>query len=80
MARILERLVDAYWATDAGLVEINPLVATPDGAVIALDAKMVVDDNALFRHPGSPLTAKTRTKMKRWRERWVFPMYRSKAT
>ena len=51
IARVLERLVDAYWSTDAGLVEINPLVATPDGAVLALDAKMSVDDNALFRRP-----------------------------
>jgi succinyl-CoA synthetase beta subunit len=51
IARILERLVETFWATDATLVEINPLIATPDGKVIALDAKMSVDDNALDRQP-----------------------------
>ena len=40
---------DAFVSTDASLVEINPLVVTRDGAVIALDAKMNFDDNALFR-------------------------------
>ena len=51
IARILEKLVEVYWASDAGLVEINPLVLTPRGEVLALDAKMSVDDNALFRQP-----------------------------
>ena len=37
--------------SDASLIEINPLVVTADGAVVALDAKMDFDDNALFRHP-----------------------------
>ncbi len=41
----------AYAATDASLVEVNPLVVTVEGAVVALDAKMAFDDNALFRHP-----------------------------
>jgi succinyl-CoA synthetase beta subunit len=36
---------------DANIVEINPLVVTPSGVVMALDAKIVFDDNALFRHP-----------------------------
>ena len=36
--------------TDASLIEINPLVETRDGALVALDAKMSFDDNALFRH------------------------------
>ncbi len=40
-----------FAATDASLIEINPLVVDASGAVIALDAKMVLDDNALFRHP-----------------------------
>ncbi len=44
-------LYAAYEQTDASLVEINPLVVTADGRVIALDAKMNFDDNALFRHP-----------------------------
>jgi succinyl-CoA synthetase beta subunit len=44
-------LVRAYMAKDASLAEINPLVVTADGRVLALDAKMNFDDNALFRHP-----------------------------
>ena len=43
-------LVKAYMAKDASLAEINPLVVTADGRVLALDAKMNFDDNALFRH------------------------------
>jgi len=42
-------LYDAYVASDASLAEVNPLVVTKDGAVVALDAKMSFDDNALFR-------------------------------
>jgi succinyl-CoA synthetase beta subunit len=49
--RLLEALYDAFRATDASLVEINPLVVTDAGALLALDAKMTLDDNALFRHP-----------------------------
>lgn len=41
----------AYQANDATLVEINPLVITSEQRLLALDGKMVVDDNALFRHP-----------------------------
>jgi len=44
-------LYRAYEETDASLAEINPLVLTSDGQVLALDAKMNFDDNALFRHP-----------------------------
>ncbi len=44
-------LYDAMLATDASMLEINPLVVTGAGDVIALDAKMNFDDNALFRHP-----------------------------
>lgn len=51
IARVLEKLVEVFWASDASLVEINPLVLTPDDKVIALDAKMVIDDNSLFRQP-----------------------------
>ena len=43
-------LYTCYEETDASLVEVNPLVLTPAGDVIALDAKMTFDDNALFRH------------------------------
>jgi succinyl-CoA synthetase beta subunit len=48
--RLALGLFEAYAATDASLAEINPLVVTTDGAVVALDAKMTFDDNALFRH------------------------------
>jgi succinyl-CoA synthetase beta subunit len=50
-AMLMLRVYDAFVATDASLVEINPLVTTADGNVLALDAKMNFDDNALARHP-----------------------------
>ncbi len=48
---ILKALYQAFWDTDASLAEINPLILTGDGKVLALDAKMTFDSNALFRHP-----------------------------
>jgi succinyl-CoA synthetase beta subunit len=48
--KFMHALAKAYGDTDASLLEINPLVTTTDGRVIALDAKMNVDDSALFRH------------------------------
>jgi succinyl-CoA synthetase beta subunit len=48
---LLQGLYQAYWETDASLAEINPLILTGDGKVIALDAKFNFDSNALFRHP-----------------------------
>ena len=48
---LLQGLYKAFVDTDASLLEINPLIHTGDGSVIALDAKMNFDDNALFRHP-----------------------------
>src|SRR6266511_4725356 len=48
---ILLKLYRAYTEGDADLVEINPLILTPDGRVHALDAKVTLDDNATFRHP-----------------------------
>jgi succinyl-CoA synthetase beta subunit len=48
--RFFSSLYHAFEATDASLAEINPLVVTRDGRVLALDAKMNFDDNALFRH------------------------------
>ena len=48
---MLQGLYKAFDETDASLAEINPLVLTGDGKVIALDAKINFDDNALFRHP-----------------------------
>jgi succinyl-CoA synthetase beta subunit len=47
---ILKSLYQAFWDTDATLLEINPMILTGDGNVIALDAKMTFDDNALYRH------------------------------
>ncbi|MCY4543791.1 MAG: ADP-forming succinate--CoA ligase subunit beta [Gemmatimonadetes bacterium] len=49
-ARMLTLLYDAFVESDASLAEINPLVTTPDGKLWALDGKMNIDDNALFRH------------------------------
>jgi succinyl-CoA synthetase beta subunit len=46
---IIMKLYAVYWKIDASLVEINPLVTTPDSKVLALDAKINIDDNALFR-------------------------------
>ncbi len=48
--KLLSALYDAFIATDASLVEINPLVVTAAGDLLALDAKMTFDDNALYRH------------------------------
>ncbi len=48
---VLQGLYKAFWECDASLAEINPLILTGDGRVVALDAKMNFDSNALFRHP-----------------------------
>lgn len=48
---MIKKLYTAFVALDADLVEINPLIFTPDGRVHALDAKVTLDDNAEFRHP-----------------------------
>ena len=49
--QIAHGLWESYKASDATLAEINPLVITTDERLLALDGKMVLDDNALFRHP-----------------------------
>jgi succinyl-CoA synthetase beta subunit len=49
--KLMSSLYDAFVATDASLVEINPLVVTAAGDLLALDAKVNFDDNALYRHP-----------------------------
>jgi succinyl-CoA synthetase beta subunit len=51
VVEVLLDLYRAYTEGDADLVEINPLILTPDGRVHALDAKVTLDDNAVFRHP-----------------------------
>jgi succinyl-CoA synthetase beta subunit len=50
-AKIMQQLYQAFMQSGASLAEINPLVTTPAGEVVALDAKMVVDDNELDRLP-----------------------------
>ena len=49
-AAAMTALSTAYYATDASLAEINPFILTTDGKVYALDAKITLDDNALYRH------------------------------
>ena len=49
--KVMRGLYDAFVASDADLAEINPLVVTDDGQLLALDAKIVLDDSALPRHP-----------------------------
>ncbi len=51
-SKFMLSLYDAYEGSDASLVEINPFLLTTDGRLIALDAKLTFDDNALFRHRG----------------------------
>jgi len=50
---LLARLYAAFVAEEAMLVEVNPMIVTTDRAVAALDAKVTLDDNALFRHPAN---------------------------
>lgn len=50
MGPFLQSLYRTFLETDASLVEINPLIVTGDGKLVALDAKMAFDDNALYRH------------------------------
>ncbi|MBI3981412.1 MAG: ADP-forming succinate--CoA ligase subunit beta [Gemmatimonadetes bacterium] len=50
-AAIMRQLYQVFGGVGASLVEINPLITTPDGTVVALDAKLVVDDNELDRRP-----------------------------
>jgi len=49
-AKFMTAVYDAFVATDASLIEINPLIVTAEGSLLALDAKMTFDDNALYRH------------------------------
>ncbi len=51
IARVLQLLSEVYQSEDATLVEVNPLIKTGSGSIIALDAKVTLDDNAGFRHP-----------------------------
>src|SRR5438045_3972884 len=49
--KLVRALYNMYWETDAVMIEVNPLITTPKDEVLALDAKVSFDDNALFRHP-----------------------------
>ncbi len=51
MVAMIKGLVKLYLETDADLVEINPVALTPEGKLLAADAKVSIDENALFRHP-----------------------------
>ena len=51
IARVIQLLSTVYQKEDATLVEVNPLIKTGDGRIIALDAKVTLDENAEFRHP-----------------------------
>jgi succinyl-CoA synthetase beta subunit len=51
LARVFQLLGTVYLAADATLVEVNPLVKTGDGSIVALDGKVSLDENADFRHP-----------------------------
>ncbi|OZM84188.1 ADP-forming succinate--CoA ligase subunit beta [Pseudonocardia sp. MH-G8] len=71
-AKVITKLWDAFVAEDATLVEVNPLVRTGNGEIVALDGKVTLDENAAFRHPGhadlvderteDPLEAKAKAK------------------
>jgi succinyl-CoA synthetase beta subunit len=50
-AKLIRNLYTFFWETDAAMVEVNPLITTPDDKVLALDAKVSFDSNALYRHP-----------------------------
>jgi len=62
---ILTQLYTAYVDGDADLCEINPLILTPEGKVHALDAKVTLDDNAIFRHEGWDEYEKTQVRDER---------------
>ena len=51
LVALLEAVYRAFVETDASMIEINPLIETTDGNLVALDAKVTLDDNALYRHP-----------------------------
>jgi len=50
-AKIIRQVYSVFMANDCSLAEINPLITTPDGKVLAIDAKINIDDNGLERHP-----------------------------
>jgi succinyl-CoA synthetase beta subunit len=67
--KFLMAMYRAFIELDASIVEVNPLVITGDGGVLALDAKMNFDDNALFRHKEPTCATRTRKTPWSWRPR-----------
>lgn len=57
MVAMIKSLVRAYIESDADLIEINPVALTPEGKLLAADAKVSLDENAVFRHPEFAATA-----------------------
>ena len=51
LVKVLEAIYEAFVETDASMIEVNPLILTKQGDLLALDAKVSFDDNALYRHP-----------------------------
>ena len=51
MVKVLDAIYKAFIESDASMIEINPLILTKSGDLLALDAKVTLDDNALYRHP-----------------------------
>ncbi len=62
---MLAKLYEAFVAEEATLVEVNPLIVTPDRDVKALDAKVTLDDNALYRHPDNAALRDSRPRTRR---------------
>ncbi len=80
---MLAKLYEVFVAEDATLVEVNPLLVTGDRQVVALDAKVTLDGNALYRHPDSAAlrdSAPTRTRRSAWRASAGSPTSSSTAT
>ena len=83
-ASLMRRIPAAFQAVDASLIEINPLVVTVAGQVLALDAKVTLDDNALFRHPElgelrdlAEEACRTKRSSQLWTKRSPSPRHRS---
>ena len=69
MTAMLTKLYNAFSAEDAMLIEVNPLIVTPERELRALDAKVTLDGNAMFRHPENATlrNPSARTRRSRWR-------------
>ncbi len=65
----IAKLWEVFVNEDATLVEVNPLVRTPDDQILALDGKVTLDGNADFRHPGPRRSSRTQTPPTRWNSR-----------